>query len=135
MHFRHVDDEILFGRLKAQLIESLRGAPTHMLANVLRVLGRIESVAFYEGVRQGVVAHAIEKEVGADIPDGRPIALHACFYSGSFTPLAAAEERYIRDCVGDGAEEMIEVLGLRDGDLRAEPLEMPPMTLAGAMPK
>lgn len=138
MHFRHVDDEILFGRLKAQLVESLRGAPTHMLANVLRVLGRIESVAFYEGVRQGVVAKAIEQEANATLilpsaVDDRPIALHARVYNGSFTPLAPAEERYIRDCVGDDAEALIEALQLRDGDLRATPLEMPPMTLAEAL--
>jgi len=144
MHFRHVDDEILFGRLKAQLIESLRGAPTHMLANVLRVLGRIESVAFYEGVRQGVVARSIDAEITARehasmiggmplVQDGRPISLHASIYGAAFTPLAAAEERCIRLNCGDDAEEVIALLGLHDGDLRAEPLEMPPMTLAEAL--
>lgn len=133
MHFRHVDDEILFGRLKAQLIESMRGVPTHVLTNVLRVLGRIESVAFYEGVRQGVVARTIESVVEAGIYDGRPIALHAGVYNGAFTPLAPAEERYIREYLGDDAEQTIVLIGLRDGELRAEPLEMPPMTLAEAL--
>jgi len=131
MHFRHVDDEILFGRLKAQLIESLRGAPTHMLANVLRVLGRIESVAFYEGVRQGVVARAIENAVLPHMEEVRPIAMHARVYAGAFTPLTTAEERYILESIGD-ASSVIEEIQLH-GDLAATPLEMPPMTLAEAL--
>jgi len=131
MHFRHVDDEILFGRLKAQLIESMRGAPTHMLANVLRVLGRIESVAFYEGVRQGVVARAIENAVLPHMEEVRPIAMHARVYAGAFTPLTTAEERYILESIGD-ASSVIEEIQLH-GDLAATPLEMPPMTLAEAL--
>lgn len=133
MHFRHADDEMLFGHLKAQLFQSLQGAPTHMLTNVLRVLGRIESVAFYEGVRQGVVARAIEDEIHVNTQNARPIALHAGVYSGSFTPLVAAEEHYIRDRVGSEAEDVVARLQLRDGKLAAEPLEMPPMTLAEAL--
>lgn len=127
MHFRHVDDEILFGRLKAQLIESLRGAPTHMLTNVLRVLGRIESVAFYEGVRQGVVAHVIDRATSVSEDDPSPIAVHARVYNAAFTPLAAAEERYVRR---QGIEDVAHVIFAA---LAATPLEMPPMTLAEAL--
>jgi hypothetical protein len=134
MHFRHVDDEILFGSLKAQLIQSLQGAPPHMLTNVLRALGRIESIAFYEGVRQGAVARAIEDtlHVRRDGLDTRPIAQHARVYSGGFTPLTAAEERYVERLMKDEAATVWEEIGLHD-DLVAEPLEMPPMTLAEAL--
>lgn len=132
MHFRHVDDEILFGRLKAQLIQSLQGAPPHMITNVLRVLGRIESVAFYEGIRQGVVARGIDEEVG---PSGKedlsPIALHALVYNGAFTPLVEAEDRYIKRVASTAADDILFRLhGVR---YAAEPLEMPPMTLAEAL--
>lgn len=129
MHFRHADDEILFGRLKAQLIQSLQGAPSHMITNVLRVLGRIESVAFYEGVRQGAVARAIEDALRfrEDDLDVRPIAQHARVYGGGFTPLTNVEAAYAKRLAKGDTPVPI------DPGLEAEPLEMPPMTLEEAI--
>lgn len=134
MHFRHVDDEILFGRLKAQLFQSLQGAPPHMLTNVLRVLGRIESVAFYEGVRQGIVARAIEDalRLERDDLDMRPLVQHARVYNGGFTPLALVEAAYVRRLMRSDAPDALVEIAL-DRALAAEPLEMPPMTLEEAL--
>lgn len=128
MHFRHQEDEINFGRLKAYLIESMQGAPSHVLNNALRVLGRIESMAFYEGVRQGSVARAIEDRINPEL-DRRPIAQHARVYNGGFTPLVEAEKAYVsRFLVDQNFDE-----AWMDDWLQAEPMLIPPMTLSEAL--
>jgi hypothetical protein len=128
MHFRHQDDEIMFGRLKAYLIQSMQGAPDHVLNNALRVLGRIESMAFYEGVRQGSVARAIEDKINPEL-DRRPIAQHARLYNGAFTPLVEAEKAYVsRFLVNQDFDE-----AWMDDWIQAEPMLIPPMTLSEAL--
>lgn len=128
MHFRHQDDEIMFGRLKAYLIQSMQGAPDHVLNNALRVLGRIESMAFYEGVRQGSVARAIEDKINPEL-DRRPIAQHARLYNGGFTPLVEAEKVYVsRFLVDQDFDD-----AWMDDWLKAEPMLVPPMTLSEAL--
>lgn len=128
MHFRHQEDEINFGRLKAYLIQSMQGAPSHVLNNALRVLGRIESMAFYEGVRQGSVARAIEDRINPEL-DRRPIAQHARVYNGAFTPLVEAEKAYVsRFLVDQDFDE-----AWMDDWIQAEPMLIPPMTLSEAL--
>ena len=128
MHFRHQEDEIMFGRLKAYLIQSMQGAPDHVLNNTLRVLGRIESMAFYEGVRQGSVARAIEDKINPEL-DRRPIAQHARLYNGGFTPLVEAEKAYVSRFLVDQDFDDAWI----DDWLKAEPLLVPAMTLSEAL--
>lgn len=128
MHFRHQEDEIMFGRLKAYLIQSMQGAPDHVLNNTLRVLGRIESMAFYEGVRQGSVARAIEDKINPEL-DRRPIAQHARLYNAAFTPLADAEKAYIARFVVDQQD----LEAWMPDWMQAEPLLVPAMTLSEAL--
>lgn len=128
MHFRHQEDEIMFGRLKAYLIQSMQGAPDHVLNNTLRVLGRIESMAFYEGVRQGSVARAIEDKINPEL-DRRPIAQHARLYNGGFTPLVEAEKAYVSRFLVDQDFDDAWI----DDWLKAEPMLVPPMTLSEAL--
>ncbi len=128
MHFRHQDDEIMFGRLKAYLVQSMQGAPAHVLNNALRVLGRIESMAFYEGVRQGSVARAIEDRINPEL-DRRPIAQHARVYNGGFTPLVEAEKAYVARFLVDQDFDS----AWMDDWLQAEPMLIPAMTLSEAL--
>lgn len=128
MHFRHQEDEIMFGRLKAYLIQSMQGAPEHVLNNALRVLGRIESMAFWEGVRQGSVARAIEDKINPEL-DRRPIAQHARLYNGGFTPLVEAEKAYVSRFLVDQDFDDAWI----DDWLKAEPLLVPAMTLSEAL--
>lgn len=129
MHFRHQDDEIMFGRLKAYLIQSMQGAPSHVLNNALRVLGRIESMAFYEGVRQGSIARAIEDRINPEL-DRRPIAQHARVYNGGFTPLVEAEKSYVSRFLVD---QDLDIAWMEEGWLAAEPMLVPAMTLSEAL--
>ena len=128
MHFRNQQDEIMFGRLKAYLIQSMQGAPDHVLNNALRVLGRIESMAFYEGVRQGSVARAIEDRINPEL-DRRPIAQHARVYNGGFTPLVEAEKAYVSRFLVDQDFDS----AWMDDWLEAEPMLVPAMTLSEAL--
>jgi hypothetical protein len=128
MHFRHQQDEIMFGKLKAYLVQSMQGAPEHVLNNALRVLGRIESMAFYEGVRQGSVARALEDRLHPEL-DRHPIAQHARVYNAGFTPLAEAELAYIERFVVDKADAD----AFLPSCMEAEPLLVPPMTLSEAL--
>lgn len=128
MHFRHQQDEITFGKLKAFLVQSMQGAPAHTLNDVLRVLGRIESMAFYEGVRQGSISRAIEDRVHPEL-DRHPIAQHARLYNAAFTPLAEAERAYIERFVVDKDD----VDAFLPECMHAEPMLIPPMTLSEAL--
>lgn len=129
MHFRNQQDEIMFGRLKAYLIQSMQGAPDHVLNNALRVLGRIESMAFYEGVRQGSIARAIEDRINPEL-DRRPIAQHARVYNGGFTPLVEAEKSYVSRFLVD---QDFDAAWMEEDWLGAEPMIVPPMTLSEAL--
>ena len=129
MHFRNQQDEIMFGRLKAYLIQSMQGAPDHVLNNALRVLGRIESMAFYEGVRQGSVARAIEDRINPEL-DRRPIAQHARVYNGGFTPLVEAEKAYVSRFLVD---QDFDAAWMEEDWLAAEPMLVPAMTLNEAL--
>jgi hypothetical protein len=98
------------------------------LNNTLRVLGRIESMAFYEGVRQGSVARAIEDKINPEL-DRRPIAQHARLYNGGFTPLVEAEKAYVSRFLVDQDFDDAWI----DDWLKAEPMLVPPMTLSEAL--
>lgn len=128
MHFRHQDDEIMFGRLKAYLIQSMQGAPTHVMTNALRVLGRIEAMAFWEGVRQGSVARAIEDRLNPEL-DRRPIAQHARVYNAGFTPLADTEKAYVNKFLVDQQD----LDAWMPDWMVAEPLVVPAMTMSEAL--
>jgi hypothetical protein len=85
-------------------------------------------MAFYEGVRQGSVARAIEDKINPEL-DRRPIAQHARLYNAAFTPLADAEKAYIARFVVDQQD----LEAWMPDWMQAEPLLVPAMTLSEAL--
>ncbi len=128
MHFRNTEDEISFGRLKASLVEAIGHRNVRNINNILRVVGRIEAMAFWEGVRQGFVASSLTSLL-EEKPIAHPFKAHSSVYCASFTPLSSAEEKYIKEKAGEERfEALMDAFGLR-GELAPRPMEIPPMTL------
>lgn len=134
MHFRNTRDEVSFGRLKAELVAAIGHRNVRDVNNILRLVGRIESMAFWEGVRQGFVASSLTSLL-EEKPVTHPFKAHSSVYCASFTPLSSAEEKYIKEKAGETRfEALVDAFGLR-GDLAPEPMEVPPMTLDDLPPE
>jgi hypothetical protein len=115
IRFRLVEDERRYLALRAELYLRLSqsGADMRVVADVLRNLGKIESFAYSEGIRQGAVAQACATS------RPRPaLGLHRDFYGSADTPLREVEKAKRPDCEGGIFEE--------------DPLEFAPLTLGEA---
>lgn len=118
IRFRLIEDERRYLLLRAELYLRLSqsGVDAAVLSDVLRNLGKIESFAYAEGIRQGAVAHAgsDEQTVGFSALD-----LHHEVYGHADTPLREIEKkRWGSDATAGVFEEM--------------PLEFAPLTLTEA---
>jgi hypothetical protein len=115
IRFRLVEDERRYLALRAELYLRLSqsGADMRVVADVLRNLGKIESFAYAEGIRQGAVARACTQA-----EDLSALGLHHDFYAFADTPLREVEKRKCPDRAGGVFEE--------------EPLEFAPLTLGEA---
>lgn len=115
IRFRLVEDERRYLALRAELYLRLSqsGADMRVVADVLRNLGKIESFAYSEGIRQGAVAHAC-----ATSRPRSALELHRDFYGSADTPLRETEKRKRPD--GEG------------GIFEEDPLEFAPLTLGEA---
>ena len=115
IRFRLVEDERRYLALRAELYLRLSqsGADMRVVADVLRNLGKIESFAYSEGIRQGAVAHAC-----ATSRPRSALELHRDFYGSADTPLRETERRKRPDGEGGIFEEY--------------PLEFAPLTLGEA---
>lgn len=132
VRFRNVEDERRFTRLKADVLVSLTrcGVPAEAVTEVLRSLGKIESLAHLEGVRQGLAMAAI-----VDIADAsgelrfeqnphalKAFQLHSMIYGSADTPLRSHEVDLLRRA---GLDETT----LAASWLDDKPLRFAPMTL------
>lgn len=118
IRFRLIEDERRYLLLRAELYLRLSqsGVDAAVLSDVLRNLGKIESFAYAEGIRQGAVAHAgsDEQTVGFSALD-----LHHAVYGHADTPLREIEKkRWGSDATAGVFEEL--------------PLEFAPLTLTEA---
>jgi hypothetical protein len=114
IRFRLVEDERRYIALRTELYLRLSqaGAPVAVVADVLRNLGKIESFAYSEGIRQGAVAAMVA-------PAGKAaLDLHYEVYGHADTPLREVEKKL--GCTG--------TLGV----FEEMPLEFAPLTLGEA---
>lgn len=116
IRFRLVEDERRYIALRTELFLRLSqaGAPVAVVADVLRNLGKIESFAYAEGIRQGAVAAMVASD-----SDGKAaLDLHQDLYGHADTPLREIEKKHGYKGTLGVFEEM--------------PLEFAPLTLGEA---
>jgi hypothetical protein len=98
IRFRHADDEKRYIALRSELFRVIasRLSPEHATA-AMRDLGKLESLLFYEGTRQGFACAALAG-LGTGLPAIQemkyPQAL-AHVYGSADTPLAAIEQEHL----------------------------------------
>lgn len=117
IRFRLVEDERRYLALRAELYMRLShsGATAAVLADVLRNLGKIESFAYAEGIRQGAVA----VELTNSCEDRSALVRHHEAYGSADTPLREVEKNKWNSRGTHGVFE-------------EQPLEFAPLTLAEA---
>ena len=129
IRFRFRDDERRFVKLHAELYERLAraGLPAETGSEAVRNVGKIEQLAFLEGLRQGLAMAAIAQQMiehGADaIPPPysfKAFQLHALLYGSADTPLRDVEK------------EWMEKLGLDPEHLSTSWMDDKPMRYAPA---
>jgi hypothetical protein len=104
IRFRFREDETRFVKLHAEMFEKLAraGLSDVVGSETLRNVGKIEQMAFMEGVRQGlamaaIVAEMVQREIAA-IPEPqaqKAFQLHSMIYGSSDTPLRAVEKEWL----------------------------------------
>jgi hypothetical protein len=94
VRFRRLEDEQRYLALRTELYlrvaEALREQPL-LCQEILRNLGKIEHVAFYEGVEQGAVASFFALELDEDFASLSAADMHRQIYAHHDTPLTEAE--------------------------------------------
>lgn len=98
IRFRHIDDEKRYIALRSELFRVIASSLSPELATAaMRDLGKLESLLFYEGTRQGFACAALA-DMGTGLPPLRemkyPQAL-AHVYGSADTPLAAIEQEHL----------------------------------------
>lgn len=129
IRFRFQEDERRFVRLHAEMFEKLARAGLNDVvgSETLRNVGKIEQMAFMEGVRQGlamaaIVTEMVQREIAA-IPEPhaqKAFQLHSMIYGSSDTPLRSVEK------------EWLDKLELDEGHLAKSWLDDKPMRFAPA---
>lgn len=129
IRFRFQEDERRFVKLHAEMFEKLARAGLNDVvgSETLRNVGKIEQMAFMEGVRQGlamaaIVTEMVQREIAA-IPEPhaqKAFQLHSMIYGSSDTPLRTVEK------------EWLEKLELDEGHLAKSWLDDKPMRFAPA---
>jgi hypothetical protein len=98
IRFRHADDEKRYIMLRSELYRVIAAnlSPEHATA-AMRDLGKLESLLFYEGARQGFACAALA-DMGTGLPPIQemkyPQAL-AHVYGSADTPLATIEQEHL----------------------------------------
>lgn len=89
IRFRLVEDERRYIALRTELFLRLSqaNAPVAVVADVLRNLGKIESFAYSEGIRQGAVAATVAPAIKSALD------LHHDVYGHADTPLREVEKK------------------------------------------
>jgi len=118
MRFRLGEDERRYLTLRSEVyLRLLPHLPQQTLVEVMRNLGKMEAMAYGEGIKQGMVVAASS----ADAEVMPPIVAHADFYGDAQTPLVRVEEKMLPKKREDHPW------------LVALPVEFPPQTLAEAL--
>jgi hypothetical protein len=104
IRFRFQEDERRFIKLHAEMFEKIAraGLGEAVGSETLRNVGKIEQMAYMEGIRQGLAMAAIatemfQREMTA-IPEPhaqKAFQLHALIYGSSDTPLRAVEKEWL----------------------------------------
>lgn len=104
IRFRFQEDERRFVKLHAEMFEKLARAGLNDVvgSETLRNVGKIEQMAFMEGVRQGlamaaIVTEMVQREIAA-IPEPhaqKAFQLHSMIYGSSDTPLRSVEKEWL----------------------------------------
>jgi hypothetical protein len=104
IRFRFQEDERRFVKLHAEMFKKLADAGLNDVvgSETLRNVGKIEQMAYMEGVRQGLAMAAIatemiQREIAA-IPEPyaqKAFQLHAMIYGSSDTPLRNVEKEWL----------------------------------------
>ncbi|HEY5657773.1 MAG TPA: hypothetical protein VIY27_08275 [Myxococcota bacterium] len=131
MRFRRLEDEQRYHALRTELylrIAKALGSQPELCTEILRNLGKIEHLAFYEGVDQGAAAAVLgittagdQSVVGAE---SSPADLHRALYGHQDTPLADVEALVWEAALPETPMPPI---------LRAERAEYAPLTLQEAL--
>lgn len=103
IRFRFEADERRFNLLHAGLFRALaqNGLPDVAGSEALRNVGKIEQMAYFEGLRQGVAIAALAAEMvkaESGVPEPlaqKPFQLHALVYGSSDTPLREMEKEWL----------------------------------------
>lgn len=128
IRFRFTDDERRFIRLHAELFEKLARAGFRDASGseLLRNVGKIEQMAFMEGIRQGLAIATLaqkmlEEETGIPEPTShKAFQLHALVYGSSDTPLRATEKEWLKKL--DLEEDHLAKSWLDDKPMRFAPV-------------
>jgi hypothetical protein len=111
IRFRFLDDEKRFVRLHAEMFEKLAraGLREGVGSETLRNVGKIEQMAYMEGLRQGLAMAAIARQMLEEeispIPEPaaqKAFQLHALIYGSSDTPLRSVEKEWLGKLKLDG---------------------------------
>jgi hypothetical protein len=106
IRFRFREDETRFVKLHAEMFERLARAGLNDVvgSETLRNVGKIEQMAFMEGVRQGLALGAIVKAMAASeemsdvvavVESLKAFQVHAHIYGSADTPLREAEKEWL----------------------------------------
>lgn len=104
IRFRFIEDERRFVKLHSEMFEKLAraGLREGIGSETLRNVGKIEQMAFMEGIRQGLamaaLARQMDEEEVSPIPEPygqKAFQLHALVYGSSDTPLRAVEKEWL----------------------------------------
>jgi len=98
IRFRHTDDEKRYVMLRSELYRVIAAnlSPEHATA-AMRDLGKLESLLFYEGTRQGFACAALA-DMGTGLPPIQQMKypqVLAHVYGSADTPLAAIEQEHL----------------------------------------
>lgn len=128
IRFRFQEDERRFIKLHAEMFEKLARAGLNDVvgSETLRNVGKIEQMAYMEGLRQGLAMAALVTEMVqheiASIPEPhaqKAFQLHALIYGSSDTPLREVEKEWLRRSELD--EEHLAKSWLDDRPMRFAP--------------
>jgi len=111
MRFRNTEDEKKCVALRSEMLVAIASRlPPTLATAVMRDLGKLETLVFWEGVRQGLACAALNKgaemmtEWGMpDLESMRAPAVLATVYGSADTPLVDIERHHI-DRLGQGPE-------------------------------
>ena len=125
LRFRTVEDEKRYLALMTEVYLRLgtSGISPIVVSEILRNIAKIEAFAFYEGVRQGVVAGVVNERL--DVNEPSALDLHRALYGSADTPLTIKEQEHARSA---DLDDLVKVFS-------DQPAEFAPLTLQEAIQK